>query len=256
MVLVKLVFFLISCSFCAAFMSRLTPRAILKTQRNLTAKEYIQILEADKAVATEREVAAINREGVLQKEKQELKDKLQKAEQDYVLLSAQFVGQRNLRPLVEIMLRQCFPNESLTASEASAKVTKKFFVNPDSQSPQLKPEWIAVLHDIEEGVNPKDVARELKDFFHELSKMVHYSAVRGKHGFLLSGELPLRAAAALMILQMQRMQPNNGKIPVIYCDALHESKIELINGEYYNIGSSRSEDAEGTTNAEEAKMEK
>lgn len=137
-----------------------------------------------------------------------------------------------IRSVIEIMLRNWKPQ--LNSTEASALLVKDHFLEDpkDPQSLQLKEEWLKILKDLEgAGVDSKSVVKDLKDFYHEVSKPIHYPEVAGTKGILIGGTFPLRAAKAMMVLALQTVCKENKNIVIKYCtNENYEPRFELEDG--------------------------
>ncbi|KAH9254115.1 hypothetical protein BASA81_007990 [Batrachochytrium salamandrivorans] len=75
-----------------------------------------------------------------------------------------------------------------------------------------------------EGRTSTDVLRDMRDFYHELSKTAHYAA-NVTSGFTCGGPMPLRAAAGVVLFTAQKELLSRGgaharfaNLLVNYCD--------------------------------------
>jgi len=149
----------------------------------------------------------------------------------YFALKSEYSAVITIRPLIESWAGQYLP--SLTSTDAVINITESLLCK---QKPNIKAKlnikakaWLTEL----EGSckYEKDVVKELKDLFHELSKIHHHlqPQVAGV-GFVCGGSMPLRAAVALVILQLQTELDPTSTFPVRYTNQEYDDKFLLING--------------------------
>jgi hypothetical protein len=74
----------------------------------------------------------------------------------------------------------------------------------------------------------KAVENELKDIFHEFSKPAHFVSKSVINGIVCGGALPLRAACALLFLELQRQSAV--KYEVVYADEHYKKLCTLSDG--------------------------
>ena len=188
------------------------------------AEKAIVKAEAAKAIGEAERANSELRADATNKELVELKYK-------YFALKSQYAAVITIRPLIESWAGQYLP--SLTSTDAVINITESLLCK---QKPNIKAKlnikakaWLTEL----EGSckYEKDVVKELKDLFHELSKIHHHlqPQVAGV-GFVCGGSMPLRAAVALVILQLQTELDPTSTFPVRYTNQEYDDKFLLING--------------------------
>lgn len=134
------------------------------------------------------------------------------------------------RMIFENLLQLWSPGTSYTA--ASKQLVEEHLFEKGSATPRLNQDAKKKLLKLENStVIVNNVARELADLYHELSKKIHYpDDIKGR-GFFCGGNLPLRAALGMAILKLQELVIHKFKdIEVIYCDERYVPKCKLLGG--------------------------
>ncbi len=105
-----------------------------------------------------------------------------------------------MRPIIQVGVFSLFPKE-ICPTEACKKLVRKLVVDDTTLQEEARKDLVAL-----EGNNncERDVAKILSDIWSELSKIVHCEPLTDEIGFHCGGIMPLRAASALMILQLQK----------------------------------------------------
>ena len=104
-----------------------------------------------------------------------------------------------MRPLIVAGAFALFPGES-SATKACKKLANSIMVG--GQLSKAACEDLDKLHN--DPSMKKAVEHELTDLFHELSKPAHFVSNTLVNGIVCGGKLPLKAALALLYLEMQR----------------------------------------------------
>jgi len=195
---------------------------MIQENRELRTEKAIAKAEAEKAIAESR--------GEAEKAKSELEKQLENLRADatnkelvelrykYLALKSEYAAVVTIHPLIESWAGQYLP--SLTSTDAVINITESLLCK---QKPNIKAKlnikakaWLTEL----EGSckYEKDVVKELKDLFHELSKIHHHlqPQVTGVGFVCGGGSMPLRAAVALVILQLQTELDHTSTFPVTF----------------------------------------
>jgi hypothetical protein len=85
------------------------------------------------------------------------------------------------------------------------------------------------------SVSPINVAKDVKDVYHELSKQIHYPEISDT-GLICAGSLPLRAAVGLAFLQLQRLSDEKKLFRIKYADQNYIVQKVLISGSIHSLG--------------------
>ena len=202
-------------------------KAVVKAE----AEKAVVKAEAERAIAESRgEAERAKSELRLEKQIENLRadatnKELVELKYKYFALKSEYSAVITIRPLIESWAGQYLP--SLTSTDAVINITESLLCK---QKLNIKAKaWLTEL----EGSckYEKDVVKELKDLFHELSKIHHHlqPQVTGV-GFVCGGSMPLRAAVALVILQLQTELDPTSTFPVRYTNQEYDDKFLLING--------------------------
>ncbi|KAH9249661.1 hypothetical protein BASA81_012630 [Batrachochytrium salamandrivorans] len=122
-----------------------------------------------------------------------------------------------MRPMVECYAQLLFPGVAATTTDQVAKLVRLCLNNG-----QLTPDASQVLMTLE-GRQNAGVLKDMKDFYHELSKSAHHAALVTS-GFTCGGPMPLRAAAGVVLFMAQkellrkRVHPVPANYLINYCD--------------------------------------
>ncbi|KAH9259658.1 hypothetical protein BASA81_002080 [Batrachochytrium salamandrivorans] len=140
-----------------------------------------------------------------------LKGKL-KLEGELLLAKSQLRATEAMRPIVEILSKMAFP-------AATSTLSVQAICNSLVQGTKLNHRAQAWLNQLEgPHIDSKNVINELRDLYRELSKDHHYVDLANTplpSGLVCGGKLPLRAAAALVVLEAQTLLANTpaGTLP-------------------------------------------
>ncbi len=129
----------------------------------------------------------------------------------YTLALSKTVGVLNMRVLVEHGLREYATvkdsrDKTTTHAHMSTTHLLEQFVADHVLTPEgaLRTQPKAWLRQLEPGIAVKSVAREMKDLYHELSKLPHFGVeIEGAKGLFCAGDAPLRPAVAILVLALQ-----------------------------------------------------
>ena len=129
------------------------------------------------------------------------------------------------RPLIETWCGMLHP--TLSSTSAVNTVSQSLVSNGKLTDEALQ--WLKQLEGTKK--NEADIARELTDLFHELSKMHHHLQTSATgFGFVCGGPMPLRAAVALTILTLQKTLQEYTPFNVRYTDQDYQDKYLLCRG--------------------------
>jgi hypothetical protein len=166
---------------------------LLKKEGEKT-KLTVELLKKEEELTTE-----------LIKEKQKvngiLETKILHLEAEVVQLRSRHEAVFTMRPLIESSLAQLMPR--LSTTQAMKKFVSDNFFTSDGKLNSRARELLSQL----EGNSLKKaeaVRTELSVLYHELSKSFHFPELRDKTGLVCGGPMPLRAATAMVLLELQR----------------------------------------------------
>jgi len=153
-----------------------------------------------------------------------LKQEIAKKDAEILRVRSEKAAITSMRAILEAMLKLWRPNASHTAAY---KELSKLMLDDKGD---LTKECSDDLKKLEgETVKAIHVASEIKDLYHELSKIVHYPQIDDT-GMIVGGNLPLRAAVGMAFLMLQRQCDEAKLFVIVYADENYKKTSYLQSG--------------------------
>jgi len=157
-------------------------------------------------------------------DKDDLKQEIAKKDAEILRVRSEKAAITSMRAILEAMLKLWRPNASHTAAY---KELSKLMLDDKGD---LTKECSDDLKKLEgETVKAIHVASEIKDLYHELSKIVHYPQIDDT-GMIVGGNLPLRAAVGMAFLMLQRQCDEAKLFVIVYADENYKKTNYLQSG--------------------------
>lgn len=198
-------------------------------KRIRTSEDLEELLEAKnkELLESKQETIASMKElnAVLKNDLEEKTRELAVINQQLLAANAKTQGIVCVRALIELGARALYP--AVTATQAVQNVVAAGNLLNGNKLQQDAENDLTALEG--NALEKQGVASELKDMYHELSKEIHHPDLgENGTGLYCGGRLPSRAAAAIMILELQRK--NQLRFDVKYCDEHFHVKKTLRGG--------------------------
>ncbi|KAH9262980.1 hypothetical protein BASA82_000003 [Batrachochytrium salamandrivorans] len=187
---------------------------VIKAAQLSSVEQQLADLKADKdkqLADKDKQVAG------LEKDKDDLRTSFAVLKAEQLAFQSKSEAVNAMRPMVECYAQLLFPGLPTTTDQV-AKLVKLCLNNG-----QLSPDASQVLMTLE-GRQNAGVLKDMKDFYHELSKSAHHPALVTS-GFTCGGPMPLRAAAGVVLFTAQKELLSRGgaharfaNLLVNYCD--------------------------------------
>jgi len=206
--------------------------AMLLQEKEFEKKLALKDLEKDLALKDlEKDLALKDME--LQKELEIKEMKIRELEKDLVRLDHEKLSDEARsaavlcnRHLLEVGLRKMYPKKSLTAAYIAFR-DAELLQYERHQKQTLSSQAKECLTSLTNTANEQDVARELADLIHELSKEIHYPQLK-ETGFVCGGKEPLGAAVGVATCILQKL--SGLPFDVVFVDDKFKRKAVLKQG--------------------------
>jgi len=197
--------------------------AMLLQEKEFEKKLALKDLEKDLAL----------KDMELQKELEIKEMKIRELEKDLVRLDHEKLSDEARsaavlcnRHLLEVGLRKMYPKKSLTAAYIAFR-DAELLQYERHQKQTLSSQAKECLTSLTNTANEQDVARELADLIHELSKEIHYPQLK-ETGFVCGGKEPLGAAVGVATCILQKL--SGLPFDVVFVDDKFKRKAVLKQG--------------------------
>ncbi|KAH9256146.1 hypothetical protein BASA81_005934 [Batrachochytrium salamandrivorans] len=176
----------------------------LKRQKDADVEE--RVIKAAQLSSVEQQLADLKADKAsLEKDKDDLRTSFAVLKAEQLAFQSKSEAVNAMRPMVECYAQLLFPGLPTTTDQV-AKLVKLCLNNG-----QLSPDASQVLMTLE-GRQNAGVLKDMKDFYHELSKSAHHPALVTS-GFTCGGPMPLRAAAGVVLFTAQKELLSRGGVP-------------------------------------------